>query len=178
MPLTDQNVECELSYAYLHAIAAKARFGCECAGRHSDNAGVDAYVRVTEKLAPDSKFWDFPMEVQLKATIKNSVASEGRYSYWLADIERYDKLRECNSPMPRLLVVLYLPEDARQWLEHSEEGLISRRCAYWVSLWNAEPSENKSGKTVYLPQRNVLSVDGLREVARRLSRNEELTYAP
>jgi hypothetical protein len=37
-----QNIESELSYAYLHAIASRGGIICEVAGRHSDEAGVDA----------------------------------------------------------------------------------------------------------------------------------------
>jgi hypothetical protein len=149
--MTENNIKAELSYAYLHAVAARAGFGCEYAGRHSDNAGVDAYLRIKERLASDSKHTNFPVEVQLKSTSKPPVLEAGRYSFWLDDLERYDDLRVRSAPMPRLLAVLFLPENAAQWLEQSEDALISRRCAYWVSLWDAPPSSNKSGQTVYLP---------------------------
>jgi Domain of unknown function (DUF4365) len=175
--LTENNIKAELSYAYLHAVAARASFGCEYAGRHSDNAGIDAYLRIKERLAPDSVHTNFAVEVQLKSTSKLPVLEAGRYSYWLDEIERYDELRERSGPMPKLLAVLFLPENPAQWLEQSEDALIGRRCVYWVSLWDAPASTNKSGQTVYLPKANVLSVQGLREVARRLSRDEEVTYA-
>ena len=174
--LTDANIEAELSYAYLHAVAARAGFGCEYTGRHSDNAGVDAYVRVREMLAQNAVNTKFVFEVQLKATSKPAILENGRYSFWLDEVARYDSLRLRTSPLPTLLVVLFLPEDSSVWLHHSEEMLIARRCAYWVSLWNAPPSNNKSGQTIYLPQANILSVTGLREVARRLAVEEELVY--
>ncbi|HKI32254.1 MAG TPA: DUF4365 domain-containing protein [Gemmataceae bacterium] len=173
--MTENDVEAELSYAYLHAVAARAAFGCEYAGRPSDNAGVDAYLRIRERLAPDAIHTNFPIEVQLKATSKVPALEAGRYSYWLDDVKRYNELRVRSAPMPKLLVVLFLPEDARRWLEHSEDALIARRCAYWVSLWDAPETRNRSGQTIYLPQANLLSPEGLREVARRLSREEDLT---
>jgi Domain of unknown function (DUF4365) len=176
MPLTDNDIKAELSYAYLHAVAARAGFGCEVAGRHSDNAGVDAYVRVKERLAEDVIHTNFCFEVQLKATSKIPAVEAERFSYWFQDVARYDNLRERSAPMPKLLVVLYLPEDASQWLEHSEAALVARRCAYWVSLWDAPASTNQTGQTVYLPQANRLSVDGLRSVALSLAREEELRY--
>ena len=49
--MTENNIKAELSYAYLHAVAARASFGCESSGRHSDSAGVDAYLRIKERLA-------------------------------------------------------------------------------------------------------------------------------
>src|SRR5262249_3391921 len=133
MSLTVNDIEAELSYAYLHAVAARAGFGCEYAGRLSDSAGVDAYLRIKERLAPDSLLTNFPIEVQLKATSKVPALEAGHYSYWLDDVKRYDELRLRNAPMPKVLVVLFLPEDPARWLDHSEDALIARRCAYWVS---------------------------------------------
>ena len=39
MLLSEKEIESELSYAYLHAVASRAGFACEYAGRHSDRAG-------------------------------------------------------------------------------------------------------------------------------------------
>src|SRR5215471_2663408 len=118
MPLTDNDIRAELSYAYLHAVAARAGFGCECAGRHTDNAGVDAYVRVKERLSTAAVHTNFPFEIQLKATSKSAAQEGGRLSYWLEDVEKYNELRERSGPMPKLLVVLFLPDDVERWLEH------------------------------------------------------------
>jgi hypothetical protein len=112
MPLTENDIKAELSYAYLHAVAARAGFGCEATRRTSDNAGVDAYVRVRERLADHAEYTNFLFEVQLKSTSKNPVLEAGRYSYWLDEVGRYDELRDVNAPMPKILVVLFLPADA------------------------------------------------------------------
>lgn len=176
MPLTDNDIRAELSYAYLHAVAARAGFGCEYTGRHSDNAGVDAYIRVKDRLDPAAIHTNFPFEIQLKATSRTPSQEAGRLSYWLEDVEKYDELRERSGPMPKLLVVLFLPDNADHWLEHTEEQLVARRCAYWVSLWDAAATPNRSGQTIYIPQANVLSVHGLRSVARRLACEEDLVY--
>lgn len=42
--LTFANIESELSYAYLHAIAANAGVACAVTGRHLDNVAVDAML--------------------------------------------------------------------------------------------------------------------------------------
>lgn len=44
--LSEQNIEAELSYAYLHAVASRAGFSCEYRNRHLDGAGVDATITV------------------------------------------------------------------------------------------------------------------------------------
>jgi len=70
--LTDQNIEAELSYAYLHAVASKAGFSCEYRNRHLDGAGVDATITEDgRQLAGDSVLTSFSVDVQLKATYLN-----------------------------------------------------------------------------------------------------------
>jgi hypothetical protein len=175
MLLTENNIKAELSYAYLHAVATRAGLGCEVTGRHSDGAGVDAILRVKEQLVPPPSLIEFIVEIQLKATSQQPVLQDGRYSYALA-VDHYNKLRltECGSP--RLLVVLFLPPDPSRWLEHSEEALIARRCAYWVSLYGAPVSENRTSQTIYIPLANVFSVENLRAVLSRFARQERLSY--
>jgi hypothetical protein len=86
----------------------------------------------------------------------------------MQDVARYDDLRERSGRMPILLVVLFLPPDAARWLEHSEEGFLARRCAYWVSLWDAPASKNQTGQTAHQPKGKALSVEALRRNARTL----------
>ena len=118
--MTENDMMAELSYAYLHAVAARAGFGCNVGSRMDDGASVDALIRVDEKLARDSLLWNFPIEVQLKATKQALSESDGRYSYFFKGIKRYDRLREPGSPLPKLLVVLLLPDDPAQWLTLDE----------------------------------------------------------
>lgn len=42
-PLYTNDIEAELSYAYLHAVASKAAVCCKAGNRHDDNAGIDAH---------------------------------------------------------------------------------------------------------------------------------------
>jgi hypothetical protein len=172
--LTDQNIESELSYAYLHAIASRGGIVCESAGRHSDEAGVDAVLRVKGKLANDSVLTQFTVDVQLKATKQVPVEQDGKYSHSLK-VKNYDELRSTNTGAPQLLVVLFLPADANTWLEHSEDCLVARRCAYWLSLRSALETDQGS-KTVYIPRANLLSVDALRTLMTRFSKMEVLDY--
>ena len=164
MLLTDNNVKAELSYAYLHAVSARAGLACEVAGRHSDGAGVDAVVRAKERFSAQSVLTQFTVEIQLKATsAEPTIDARDRYSFSL-EIDHYDKLRDVEAGAQQILVVLFLPNDPTRWLAHSPEGLIARRCAYWVSLRGAPESGNSSSQTVYVPRANAFSVEGLRSV--------------
>ncbi len=177
MPLTENDVKAELSYAYLHAVVSRAGFSCEVTGRLSDGAGVDAVLRIRERLTPPPSLLEFTVDVQLKATSSEPVLRDDRYSFWLIR-RHYDKLRMIEIRNPRILVVLFLPPDPAQWVEHTVDALLLRRCAWWVSLFDAPATDNQTGQTVYLPRRNEFSVAGLRDLLTRLATGEMIRYAP
>ena len=126
-------------------------------------------------LSEDSIHSSFALHVQLKATRVTPIEQNGRFSYSLP-LHRYNRLRETRVVIPRIMVVLYLPPDPSEWLRHSEEALIARRCAYWVSLRGAPASENAGHQTVYIPRTQLLSVVSLTEIMTRCSRDEEINY--
>jgi hypothetical protein len=147
--LSMQNIESELSYAYLHAIASRAGIICEYAGRHSDAAGVDAVLRVKGRLATDSSLTQFTVDVQLKATKKAPVEQAGRYSHSL-EVKNYDALRSTDAGAPQLLVVLFLPDDAETWLTHGVKGL-SRGAARIGSACTARPARSGTQRPFTFP---------------------------
>jgi hypothetical protein len=175
--LSEQNIEAELSYAYLHAIATRGGFSCSYSHRHLDDVGVDAQIHEDGRmLAADSIHASFALHVQLKATRIVPIEQEGKYSFSLP-LRQYNRLRETRLVIPRILVVLYFPADPAEWLRHSEDALIAKRCAYWVSLRNAPASENVGNQTVYIPRAQVLSITALTDIMTRCSRDEEINYA-
>ena len=98
----------------------------------------------------------------MKAT-RNAPELEGDfYSYWLQGHNRYEKLRNTNREICRILAVLFLPQDEKNWLEHSEQQLILRRCVYWAYLGGAPPVTTSSGARVTLPQDQSFSPENLR----------------
>lgn len=174
--LTDQNIEAELSYAYLHAVATRGGFSCSYTHRHLDDVCVDAQIHEDGRmLAPDSLHASFALHVQLKATRVAPIEQGGRFSFSLP-LRQYNRLRETRLAIQRIMVVLYLPEDPADWLCHSEDALIAKRCAYWVSLRGAPASDNAGHQTVYVPRAQILSIASLKEIMTRCSRDEEINY--
>ena len=173
--LSDNNIESELSYAYLHAIASRGGIICESSGRLSDEAGIDAVLRVKGSLHPESSLTQFTVDVQLKATKREPTEIDGKYSYPLK-VKNYNELRSTNTGAPQLLIVLYLPNDVNSWLGHTEDGLTARRCAYWLSLHGAPETTNDDSQTVYIPKMNALSVEALRTLMTLFSKEEVLAY--
>jgi hypothetical protein len=175
-PLSAENVESELSYAYLHAVAAHAKVGCEVAGRHDDNAGVDAKLTGWGPFPGGGYRNEVDIKVQLKATKQQPAIVGNCWSYSLCGIARYDDLRTEAVSTPRILVVLFLPAAQNEWLSHSEDALSLRKCAYWVSLRGAPASENATAQTVYLPRTQRFDPNGLITLMTRLSHNDIPSY--
>lgn len=176
-PLTSNDIEAELSYAYVHAVAASASVSCKVANRHEDNGGVDAQLTGWAPFPDGGSQTEVDIKVQLKATVKNPAVVAGAWSYFVKGVARYDDLRSAALSLPRILVVLFLPGDPTKWLVHTEDALSLQRCAYWVSLRGAPPSTNETGETVYLPRTQRFDKDGLLNLMGRISRRDHPSYA-
>ncbi|CAD6872432.1 DUF4365 domain-containing protein [Methylomonas fluvii] len=177
-PLSTNDIEAELSYAYIHAVASKAGVGCKLGSRHDDNAGIDAELTGWGPFPGGGYRQEIDIKVQLKATVKQPIESEDKFwSYSLAGISRYDDLRSEAISTPRILVVLFLPESSKEWLSLNEDALTLRKCAYWVSLRGAKPSNNTSAQTIYLPKANRFDPEGLMALMASLSHNKVPQYS-
>lgn len=172
---TLNDTESELSVAYLQAVAANARISCSGVTRTMDNEAIDATLHGVGAFG--GPMTEITLHVQLKATVSPLVLQRGRFSYFLQGVEGYNKLRSTTSNISKILIVLQLPSNQAKWLEHSVDQLILRNCAYWVCLAGAPESANATGQTIYIPQDQVLSPDGLQQIFARLSNEEELVYA-
>ena len=175
-PLSSENIESELSYAYLHAVAAHVGAACKVSGRHDDNAGVDAELTGWGPFPDGGYRNEVDIKVQLKATIKPCKIINDTIPYALKGISRYDDLRTETVSTPRILVVLFLPINQAEWLCHTKDALLLRNCAYWVSLRGAQSSTNETSQTVYLPKSQSFDPDGLKSLMAKISRNEIPTY--
>ncbi|RVK93386.1 DUF4365 domain-containing protein [Sinorhizobium meliloti] len=176
-PLTSQNIESELSYAYIHTIASRAGMSCKVAGRHDDNAGVDAEITGWGPFPGGGFIDEVDLKVQLKATVKQPPVVGDCFSYNFKGIKQYDDLRKETTAAPRILVVLFLPAQEEEWIAHSEGALLLRKCAYWVSLRGAKASSNETSQTVYIPKKQRFDVKGLRDLMASISRNEPPYYS-
>lgn len=175
--LVPNDIKSELSYAYLHAVAARAGFGCKTGSRHDDNAAIDAIVSVFQRLEPSSFLTDFSIDFQLKATAQPLAARpNGTFAYALPR-HQYDRLRNRDTGSQKLLAVLELPDNEGSWLDVGPEELVCRRCMWWMSLRGAPDAEAQSSVTVYIPVANRLTVGSLNDIACRLAQREWIDHA-
>ena len=109
-PLGNKDIEAELSYAYLHAVASHAGMACQVANRAMDNNGIDALLKAWGPF-PNTYRRQVSFDIQLKATIERPGDVGDHFSYWMPDngLKRYDDLREETDDVQRLLVCCFCP---------------------------------------------------------------------
>ncbi len=175
-PISPPNIESELSYAYLHAVASHSGMACRVGGRHEDNNGIDATLTAWSPFDDGGYLTEVDIKVQLKATIAVPADDGANFSYFVDGVNRYNDLRTETIDVARILVVLFLPADAQEWLNHSSDQLALRRCAYWQSLRGAPATINGTGATVKLPKAQMFTPQALANLAARLSRRDFPRY--
>ncbi len=168
MPLPENDRKEELSYAYLHTLAARAGFSCDRPTK--DRQSMDVVVHSEGPVSNNYIFQQAQIGFQLKATACEPPT--GTTIPFPLPINNYNDLRRLQL-IPRILVVFLMPINVNQWLDHQvEEYLSSRRCAYFLNLFGQNAVENTANKTVYVPRANVLTVDSLTNLMDLASRGE------
>lgn len=148
---------------------------CSPGNRHEDNNGIDATLTAWLPFIDTSALTEVDIKVQLKATIAEPIDDGTNLLYRLKGANRYNDLRCETISIARILVVLFLPREAAEWLVHTPDQLALRRCAYWQSLRGA-PDISTDGAVVKLPKLQLFSPQGLTQLATRLSRREFQYY--
>lgn len=159
----------QLSIAYVYAVAARAGYACQVI--HVDNDSIDVQLAAKGTVHRQAVLRSPKIDVQLKAT-SQPVLKERHLTFPLP-IKNYNDLRE-PVLVPRILVVLLLPEDDSLWLVQSEDAMITKHCAYWMALLGRSETKNQSSVTVQLPRDQRFTVFGLRSLMEKVARKEEL----
>jgi hypothetical protein len=168
MPLPENELKEEFSYAYMHTLAARAGFTCDRPGK--DRQSTDVIVNSEGPACDDFILRQAHLGFQLKATARE--LPDGDVIPFSLPINNYNDLRIRNA-YPKLLALFIMPVNADHWLQHDhEEQLISRRCGYYLNLYGEPPLENTDNRTVYVPRANVLTVESLQQLMAQSSRLE------
>lgn len=112
-----------MSVVYAKAVAARA--GYVTSIPDLDRDGVDLRIDAGGAMRP-------ALDLQLKATARLGKPTAGSLSFALKR-RNYDLLRR-DTQTPRILVVLVLPNNRDRWMTITQEELVLRRSAYWLSL--------------------------------------------
>ena len=150
----------EFSYAYIHAVAAAAGYSCANATRLEDLEGIDVTItalgtRGTRRCPR--------IDLQVKCTSRTDIVHDDCIKYPL-EVAAYEKLRFDDDTIPYLLVVVVVPDSLGDWLVHSEDQMLLRRCGYWKSLLREPETNNTTSITVQVPRTNLFNPEALKNI--------------
>lgn len=150
----------EFSRAYVRAVAAACGFAV--AEPSVDDDSVDITLRAR---GPRGTVRSPMVDAQLKCTAQDVF----RETTLALRVKRknYDDLRATDVMVPRILIVVVVPEALDAWLEATEDALVLRRCGYWVSMRGAVAIEDDS-RTVSIPRSQVFDRAALGDMMDRI----------
>lgn len=145
--MTLNNQKEQFSAAYARADASVV--GLNVSKCEVDDDSIDITFERTGGLAER-------VDIQLKCTAE-PLPAKGDLKFPLK-IKNYEDLSR-PTIMPRILVVLFVPEKCENWMEISQERAILRHAAWWLSLENAPATDNQSSVTLTIPRTNLFKPD-------------------
>jgi hypothetical protein len=165
--LTENDVKEQLSYAYIHAVAAAAHF--RCVRLEPDRDSIDVQI---QGKGTSGAVLSYPnLQLQLKAT--SSIVPSGSVLNFDLPIKNYNDLR-ARSHIPRLLAVLLMPSDRNSWLEVCRESLKSKECMFWCNLLDMPGTKNTTTVSVQVRLKNVLTPKNLTQLLDMVSNQEDI----
>ncbi|WP_181728180.1 DUF4365 domain-containing protein [Glutamicibacter soli] len=141
----------QLQLGYLRAVVAAA--GCVIVGEPTIDEGTDIMIK-HRRREPDNTIRDAFLELQLKAT-ESVFDPSAQYVTAKMRRDRYDEYRSTNLSVPKIVVVMTLPGEQKDWVTASHDALTIRHCSYWVNLAGAKASTAQR-PTFRAPTANVL----------------------
>jgi hypothetical protein len=151
----------EFSLAYIRAVATVA--GYHTSRLDFDQDSVDLLIASVGSRGTSRS----PrLEIQAKCTSQN-LASDETIAFPLP-IKNYDDLRS-DVLVPRILIIVTVPDDIGDWIDQSEQQLIIRHCGYWVSLKGRPDTDNTECITVQVPRSQIFSPNALRSIMSAVS---------
>jgi hypothetical protein len=156
-----------LSRAYLQAVAAMAGVNLQY---QLTDYGVDYSLREVKQIEGRYVDTGIMIDVQLRSTTRARIR-ESDVAFDL-DVDTYNFLRERTDLVPRILLLLVLPEQEAQWLRTTEKALMLRNCMYWASLRGKPATKSRSSVRISISRANRFQVAALVTLLDRCRRGE------
>lgn len=169
----DQKLRMEdMSETYLRALCAANGYSVEKSNH--DNDGIDIGLECKDKVSDDSTKSSTELKIQLKSSYANITENEDGSITYKLEVKNYKSLIATDRFVPLILVVFHMPREEAQWIEQTTDWLKIKKCAYWISLKGREDTDNTETISIRIPAENLLTKDSLKEIMRKVSKEEEL----
>lgn len=167
--LPDGKIKSGLSSSYLKAVANIA--GYKIQFQNEDDFGVDAIITELQKR-DTGRIWETGVNlwIQLKATtMGNCRTTDTEIIYDLAN-KNYNDLTYADSVSPKILVLFVMPNEREDWLTHSIEMMILKKCAHWTYLSGKPRKDNEDSTTaIHIDKNKTFSPTSLKEIMDKIS---------
>ena len=150
------NMQKELfSIAYIRAVTAVS--GYQVNRPELDFDSVDGVLASSERRRARIEF-------QAKATSRDVL--KGENIRFPLKMKNYDDLRPPvdEITVPRILIVVLVPQEPEDWLTQTHDELCLRHCGYWLSLEGRPEVPNTNTITVSIPTSNIFDSSQLRDL--------------
>lgn len=151
----------QFSKTYVRAVATVAGFVISEPEVDDDSVDIGIAASGARKTRRKPK-----VDLQLKCTDMN-VVSATSINYPLK-LKNYEDLRPVELLVPRILVVVVVPDQLADWMAHSEFELALRKCGYWVSLRGLPATTNTTSVTIEIPRSNLFDPTQLSGIMARI----------
>lgn len=135
----------QFNVAYVHAMASQA--GLNTGNMRVDDQSIDLDVDGKFPTATKNRFPK--ISLQLKATSQN-VVKNGVIKFPLPR-KNYDDLKNDRLIVPRYLIVLLVPDDPDDWIQHHSGHMSLHDTCYWMSIKDDPSVKNRSKVTIDIP---------------------------
>lgn len=158
MPLTPSMQKEQFSLAFVRAVASAAGYNVKTYAVDDDSIDLG--------LAGDRRVGSIVRAPQLDIQVKCTATDDGQGAVFPFDlsIKNFDDLRDPQLHIPRILVVVCVPEAVEEWLHEMPEATAMRRCAYWTSLRGRGEAGGATASRVHLDRQQRFTVSAVRSL--------------
>lgn len=165
MHITQQKEQ--FSKAFIQAIAAVAGYAVYEPSPDDDSIDLGIAARGGANTTRRPR-----LELQVKCT-QNDVGDDENLAFDL-EIKNYNDLRVVDTIVPRILVVVVVPQETSAWVNLSNQEMCLRHYAVWKSLIGLPETSNTSTVRIHLPRSEKFTPEKLQELMFRINERETL----
>lgn len=151
----------QFSRAYVQAVAAVAGFSWSVPSVDDDSIDLTLSDRGGGGTVKSPK-----LDLQIKCHA-HITPNQPTFSFDVK-VKNYNDLRDTTVMVPRILVVVLVPDLIADWIQHTEPEMALRDCGYWISLHGYAATHNVQTVAVNIDRNRQFNPASLEQIMQRL----------